>query len=49
MKIETDFNVVWSAWDGDSDPDENRVLGHGNTEREAINSLVEQLLENERR
>lgn len=49
MKIETDFNVVWSAWDGDSDPDENRVQGHGMTERAAINDLVEQLLEDGRR
>lgn len=47
MKIETDFNVVWSAWDADN-ADEGMPLGHGNTEREAINSLVEQLLERER-
>lgn len=44
MNIQTDFNVVWSAWDADSDPDENRVHGNGMTERGAINDLVEKLL-----
>ena len=45
MKIETDSSTLWSAWNAEDDPDETRLTGHGRTEREAINNLVEQLVE----
>lgn len=50
MKIETYQPVtgIWCAYDAD-ECDESTPLGHGDTERAAINNLVEQLVEQERR
>lgn len=45
MKIETDRNTMWSAWNAESDADEGRITGQGATEREAIDDLVRALLE----
>lgn len=46
MKIETWFNVLWHARDADGDA-ETGAQGDGDTERAAINGLVERLLEQE--
>lgn len=50
MKIETSnpLSRIWSAIDADTydgAEDSNCPIGNGTTEREAINALVEQLLE----
>ena len=48
MKIETSYNFMWTAIDADTydgAEDSNCPIGHGRTEREAINELVEQLLD----
>lgn len=48
MNIQTSYNVMWTATDQDTydgAEDSNCPIGHGRTEREAINHLVEQLVD----
>jgi hypothetical protein len=50
MNIQTSFNVFWAAVDQDTydgAEDSHCPVGRGATEREAINDLVEQLIEEE--
>lgn len=54
MTIKTHFdnppisinNMDWSAWD-DETLDENSLIGHGSTEIEAIQDLLDQIFENQ--
>jgi hypothetical protein len=54
MRIKTNFDnppipirdFDWSAWD-DETYDKDSVIGHGKTEEEAINDLIEQTEDNQ--